>query len=254
MNNREKIDILTTNIGEKAYLQPKYINNAVRLFNYKIPILNSCTSNLWERRVFIKIHGKIYRYYAEKCKTIKVLTSSLHPNCIYSVWYFYEPDYMSGYGIKCPHAVFKHTLPAVISDIGMYYTDTGNNNLRKICELIFNQYSNQNIDTFCLDDNTVNVKCNFTVSIKDMVESTAVYVRDTETFTDDILCNFDEYNDNLDVDEDGTILYTNERYISEYMIRNELLFKNNIFDHKCTVSSIINDNKSYTSNMMEVFK
>ena len=256
MNDREKIDLLTTNLNNKFYLQPKYIKNAQKLFNFKVPIPKNKYSNIWERRLFIMVDGEIYRYHKEEQKAIQVITSTLHPGYVYDVVYFHETDGRSGYTILNPVDVMKQELPYMITREKEYY-DGSIESLRKISKLIFNKYGNREVKISYahadINDNlNVQVECNFTVSVKNMLLSTAVYVCDRETFTDDILYNFDSYNDNLDIDDNGNILLTNERYISEYTIVNELLFKNNKLDHKCMIMSTA-DSKSYTSHMLEVF-
>ena len=252
MNDREKMDMLTTNLNDKFYLQPKYIKNAQKLFNFKVPLPKNDYSNIWERRLFIMVDGEIYKYYKEEQKTIQVITSTLHPGYVYDVVYFHKTDSRSGYTILDPVDVMKRELPYMITREKEYY-DGSIGSLRKIGKLIFNKYADREVKISNTHDDindilNVQVECNFTVSVKDMLLSTAVYVHDRETFTGNIIYKLDSYNDNLDIDDHGNILLTNERYISEYTIVNELLFKNNKLDHKCMITSIA-DNKSYTSHM-----
>lgn len=241
MNDREKIDLLTTNLNNKFYLQPKYIKKAKDMFDYRIPMIGDRDDIvLWDRPLFIKVEGKVYRYLKEDFKNVKVITSDIHPDSIYNISYDIHTDYRSGYPIKTVKSVKRKQLPVLVNENDIF---RGNNiTLRKVADKIFDKYSKEKIyiTTGSTDCDKVRVDCSFTVFAEEVILSTPVYQLDCSTFTQDILEYLgDDYDGDVRLDMNtGNILPIYEGYLSKYMIINSAEFKNCQLVYKYHVTCI----------------
>ena len=241
MNDREKIDLLTTNLNEKVYMKPKYLDNAKKLFEYTIPISHG-DNTLWCRQLFVKIENKIYKYCGELEKYVRCVTSNIHPDCIYTVFYTMTYDRLSGYTIPYISSTKAKHLPIIQVDDYDFRNEKkiSDYELGLIAEKIFETYGIEKKYVVHKEKGNITIRSDCTVFDTKMVMSTPVYEECNDIFTSDIFDIFKEYIGNVDSTTSGKIYLVNERCISEYFIENEISFKSNQLDYKCTTRSIKN--------------
>lgn len=241
MNDREKIDLLTTNIGEKAYMKPKYLDNAKKLFEYTIPISHD-GNTLWCRRLFVKIGNKIYKYCGELEKYVRCVASDIRPDCIFTVFYSMSYDRLLGHTVPYISSIATKHLPVIKVNDYDFRSDKkiSDYELGLIAEKILDTYGHEKKCVTHKEKGNITIRSECTVLDTKMVMSTPVYEECDDIFTSDIFDIFKEYMGNVESTTSGKIYLINERCISEYFIENEISFKSNQLDYKCTTRSIKN--------------